>query len=114
MKYKISENQIDKIAFPFLDKELKGIEKYRAIYFDGIVFKKPNEEFGVLGYKKNGTLLIYYKFINKFSSFFSLETTDAQELIVRWAEDRLQIEVIKTTITRAPVNLWLKAVRKLR
>ena len=98
MKYKISENQIDEIAFPFLDMELKGIEKYRAIHFDGIVFKKPNEEFGVLGYEKNGTLWIYYEFLIKISLFFSIETTDAQELIVRWAEDRLQIEVIKTLI----------------
>ena len=114
MKYEMSEEQLDKIAFPFLDKELKGIEKYKTKYFHGIVFKKPDEEFGVFGYEKSGTLWIYYKFVNKISSFFSLKTTDAQELIVRWAEDRLQIEVIKTTITRAPVNLWLKAVRKLR
>ncbi len=81
MKYKISKNQIDKIAFPFLDKEFEGIEKYKAKYFDGIVFKKPDEEFGALGYKKNKTLWIYYKFIDKISSFFSLEDLDAQELI---------------------------------
>ena len=93
MKYKISKEQLDKIIFPFLDKEFEGIEIYKAKYFDGIVFKKPDEEFGALGYKKNKTLWIYYKFIDKISSFFSLEDLDAQELIGRWAEDRLQIEV---------------------
>ena len=96
MKYKISKNQIDKIAFPFLDKEFEGIEKYKAKYFDGIIFKKPNEKFGVLRYEKNKTLWIYYKFVNKISSFFSLENLDAQGLIGRWAEDRLQIEVSST------------------
>lgn len=100
MKYEISKEQLDKIAFPFLDKELKGIEKYKTKYFHGIVFKKPDEEFGVFGYEKSGTLWIYYKFVNKISSFFSLKTTDAQELIGRWAEDRLQIEVINTTPKR--------------
>lgn len=96
MKYKISEEQLDKIAFPFLDKELKGIEKYKAKYFHGIVFKTPDKEFSLLGYEKDGILWIYYKFVDKISSFFSLEKLDAQELIGRWAEDRLQIKVNNT------------------
>ena len=50
----------------------------------------------MLVYEKNGTLHIYYKLTGKIFSFFSLETTDAQELIGRWVEDRLQIEVNKT------------------
>ncbi len=96
MKYKITQDQLDKLAFPFLDREFEGIEKYNVKYFDGIVFKKPDEEYGVLAYKKDGTLLIHYDIIKKINSFFSLNYRDTLSLIKRWAEDRLQIEVINT------------------
>jgi len=36
-KIKITQEQLDKLAFPFLDREFEGIEKYMAKYFDGIV-----------------------------------------------------------------------------
>ncbi len=92
-KIKITQEQLDKLAFPFLDREFEGIEKYMAKYFDGIVFKKPDEEYGKLGYENNGTLRIFYGDIKKISSFFSLDNRDTLSLIKRWAEDRLQIEV---------------------
>ena len=111
-KIKITQDQLDKLAFPFLDREFDGIEKYKGKYFDGIVFKKPDEKYGVLAYEKDGTLLIYYKIINKISSFFSLDDRNTLSLIGRWAEDRLQIEVSNTKKGR--VNVLFGAEDRLQ
>ena len=105
MKYKITQDQLDRIVFPFLDKEFEGIEKYEAANFNGYVFKKPDEALAKLGYEEDGHLTIHYSSINKISLFFSLEYSVAEELIGRWAKDRLQIKLIETS----PYPYYLEA-----
>ena len=101
MKYIIPQEKLNKIVFRYLDnKLLNKLEKYKAKYYDGIVYKLPNEEFGLLGWKKPDTLYVYYELIDEISDFFSLDSVDSEEIIGKWAEDRLQIEVKKTQ------NFW--------
>jgi hypothetical protein len=97
MKYIIPENKIDKIIFKYLDLNLKGLEKRKARYHNGIVYGFPDEKFGILGYENGDTLHIYYELINEISSVFGLKEIDSQSVIGRWVSDRLQLEVINTT-----------------
>ena len=94
MKYKIPQDRLDKIIFKYLDNTLKGLEKRKGKHFD--VFAFPDKEYGILGWKKNGTLCVYYKLINEISDSFGLEKNDSQKLIGRWASDRLQLEINNT------------------
>ena len=96
MEYKIPQDKIDKIIFKYLDNNLKGLEKRKPKYYEGIVFTYPDEEYGILGWKKGGTLYVYYVIIDEISSVFKLEESDIESLIGRWVNDRLQLEVKNT------------------
>ena len=100
MKYEIPQNRLDKIIFKYLDNTLKSLEKRKAKNFTGIVFAYPDEEFGILGLVNDGNLLIYWKITEDIKNFFNLEKIDAEELIGRWASDRLQLEVKNTSFSR--------------
>ncbi len=96
MKYKIPQERLDKIIFKYLDNILKGLEKRKPKYYKGIVFAYPDEKYGILGWKNDGTLYVDYELIDEISNIFPLEKTETKELIGRWVSDRLQIEVKNT------------------
>ena len=95
MKYIITESKFDKIVFKYLDMKLNGIEKIKNKYVD-IVFRFPNEEYGVLGWKKSGDLYVFYKLKDEIQNMFGLETPDALDIIGRYVEDRYNLEVRHT------------------
>ena len=94
MKYIIPQNKVDKVVFKYLD--LKHFEKKKSKYFEGKVFGYPDEEYGILGWRKNGTLYIYYELINEISETFGLNKSESKSIISRWFSDRYQLEVIDT------------------
>ena len=96
MKFKLTEHQLKKIIFKYLDLNLKGLEKRKPMHYKGIVFTYPDDRNGILGYEKNGTLYIYYKLIYEISSIFGIDKSDSESIIGRWVSDRYQLEVINT------------------
>jgi hypothetical protein len=60
MKYIIPQNKIDTIVFKYLDLNLKGLEKRNPKHYKGIIFAYPDEEYGILGWKNDCSLYIYY------------------------------------------------------
>ena len=93
MKYLITESQLDKVIFKYLDnQDFIQIEKNNRIYFvnsegDGYTQIYFDNDDGLCG--------IYYKLINEISSFFSMEYSDSQGVISRWVENTLQMRVTK-------------------
>ena len=107
MKYKIPQDKIDKVIFKYLDNNLKGLEKRKPKYYEGIVFAYPDKEYGILGWKNDGTLYVYYKIVDEISSVFKLEESDIKSLIGRWVSDRLQLEVKNTKQNGSALNTWV-------
>ena len=98
MKYIIPQDKVDKVIFKYLDFILKGLEKRKAKYYEGIVFAYPDAEYGILGWKKGGTLYVYYEIIDEISNGFSLNQSDSKSVIGRWVSNRLQLEVKNTLL----------------
>ena len=95
MKYIIPQDKLDNLVFKYLDTTLKNLEKKEPKYYKGIVFVYPEKEYGILGWKYDGILYIYYQLIEEISSVFGLEFTDTKFLIGRWVSDRFELDVIK-------------------
>jgi hypothetical protein len=93
-KYKNPDEQV----FAYLDKKLNGLEKTSPInkYQEGFVFTYPDEEHGILGWRDDGNLFIYYDLIDEISSKFHLIIPDSKSVIGRWFSDRYKLEVIGT------------------
>jgi hypothetical protein len=106
MKYLITKNQFDNIIFKYLDnQDFIQIEKGDNIYF----VNSEEDEYAQIRYDKDdGWCFIYYELIYEISKFFSLQTSDSEQIIGRWVENTLQMRV-KDTLMRAhrPQN-WLR------
>jgi hypothetical protein len=96
MKYLITESQFDNIIFKYLDnQDFIQIESgYDMIYF----VNSDDDEYAQIGYNKDdGWCYIYYDLIKEISSFFSMEFTDSEQVIGKWVENTLQMNVTNTT-----------------
>ena len=94
MKYLITESQIDKAIFKYLDNQdfiITGDDT--SLFF----VNSEEDEYAQIRYDEdNGWCYINYKLIGEISSFFSLELNDSEEVIGRWVESTLQMRVTTT------------------
>jgi len=97
MKYIITENRLNNLIFKYLDAKLDGIETRKGEYVD-IIFVFPDEEYGMLGWKKSGDLYVFYKLRDEISDYFGLEKDDSLRVIGKWVEDRHNLKVINTNV----------------
>ena len=106
MKYLITESQIDKVIFKYLNnQDFIQIVKGNRIYF----VNSDDDKYAQIMYDKDkGWCYIDYDLIGEISSFFSLNRYDSEEVIGRWVENTLQMKV---TNTISPTLGWLKQLR---
>ena len=102
MKFLITENQIEKVVFRYLDNQgLIRIGEGNAIYF---VYSEL-DEFVQISYLKNiEHCFIYWGLIIEISNMFSLEEVDSEEIIGRWVENILNMRVVTTRIAM----MWMR------
>ena len=94
MKYTITESKLDKVVIKYLNGlNLTILDKISHIYF----VRKGHDEYAYIVYDKyNGKCIIYYDLIDEITNFFSLNSNYSEELIGKWVEDTLDMEVKST------------------
>ena len=94
MKYLITESQRERVIFKYLEnQDFIPIEKGDNIYF----VNSEGDEYAQIRYDKEyGWCYTHYKLVDEISSFFSLGRDDSKEVIGRWVENTLQMEVTDT------------------
>jgi hypothetical protein len=93
MKYLITESQLDRVIFRYLDiKNFIQIEKYDSMI--GFVNSEGDKHAQISYDKLEGECLIYHNLIEEISSFFSLQHSDSEKVIGKWVENTLQMKVI--------------------
>jgi hypothetical protein len=95
MKYLITESQINNLIFIYLDnQDFIQIERNDAIYF----VNSERDGFAQIKYDmEDGRCFIYYNLIEEISSFFSIDESDSKQLIIRWVENTLKMNVTDTS-----------------
>jgi hypothetical protein len=115
MKYIISEIRLDNVIFKYLDSKLDGIELKKAHYSD-IVFAFPGEESGLMrwmGKKSIGQLLTYYEIVDEVETMFSMDQSDALDLIGRYVESRYNLKVNKNSKVGARYQFFNVGYRRI-
>jgi len=94
MKYLITEGQFDNMIFKYLDnQDFIQIDTNDSIYF----VNSENDVYGQIRFDKYDSWCgIYSNLIEEISSFFSLQISDSKEVIGRWVENTIQMEVTDT------------------
>ena len=94
MKYLITESQIDKIIFKYLDNQdfiVTGNDT--SLFF----VNSDDDKYAQIRYDEDdGWCYIDYDLIGEISSFFSLGLSGSEEVIGRWVENTLQMKVTYT------------------
>ena len=94
MKYKITDSKLESVIFLYLDnQDFIPIEKGDNIYFAN----SEGDEYSQIRYdKSDGWCYISWELVGEISSFFSLEQTNAEQVIGRWVENTLRMRVTDT------------------
>ena len=95
MKYLITESQLDRAVFIYLNnQDFIQIKRRNSIYF----VNSEGDKYAQIKYdKSDGWCYVYRTLIEEISSFFSLEQTNAEQVIGRWVENTLQMRVTDTS-----------------
>ena len=106
MKYLITESQLDKVIFKYLDnQDFIQIDKDDRIYF----LNSEGDEYAQIRYdKSDGWCYIDSDLIKEISSFFSLGLSGSEEVIGRWVENTLQMKVTYTNPRASALGGTLK------
>ena len=116
MKLIITESQkdkiIEKVIFKYLDKQnYNQLEIKGRIYF---VKNVGDKDADIRFDKSTGWCGISYELISFFSRMMSVEHSDIKEVIKRWVEHTLQMEVKATNIPQVIDGLKLNIPYKWR
>jgi hypothetical protein len=107
MKLIITENQkdriIEKLIFKHLDRQnYNQLDINNRIYF----VKNVGDEYADIRFNKSsGWCYIRYDLVSFFSRMFSIEESDSEEVIGRWVEHTLQMEVKHTIVSDAHLGV---------
>jgi hypothetical protein len=105
MKYLITESQLDRAVFVYLDnQDFIQIDKDKSIYF----INSEGDEYAQIKYSILGGCTISPELIKEISSFFSLDESDSESAIGRWVGDTLQMRVTGTHKPLSHKSNWLE------
>jgi hypothetical protein len=116
MKLIITESQknkiIEKLIFKHLNKQnYNQLEINDRIYF----VKNIGDEYADIRFnKRNDWCGISYELILFYSRMMGIEDSDIQDVIGRWVEHTLQMEVKRTKPHSVPPTTWLNIPYKWR
>ena len=90
MKYLITESQLDKVIFKYLDnQDFIQFKTSESIYF----VNSESDEYAQIRFYKDGRCYVSYDLYNEISMFFSLQDSDFDKIIVKWVENIIKMEV---------------------
>ena len=96
MKYLITESQIDKIIFKYLDNQdfiVTGNDT--SLFF----VNSDDDKYAQIRYDEDdGWCFIHTNLVKEISSFFSLQSSDSEQVIGKWVENTLQMKVTNTAL----------------
>jgi hypothetical protein len=106
----ITESRLENIVFKYLDDKLEGAELKKGEFCD-IVLIFPGKDFGLLGWKKrtqtwDDELWYYWNFISDIISMFSLDKSEALDIIVSYVKSRydwnVSSDLVRVMYNQAP------------
>jgi len=103
MKYLITESQIDKVIFRYLDNQDFVTMEYGTYeYF----LNSENDEYAQIKFNKSSLwCTIERELMVEIASFFSLEYHEAMSFIARWVESKIGIE-FNTIETKSDIVVY--------
>jgi hypothetical protein len=96
MKYLLTESQLDKAIFRYLDnQDFVVIKMENRLYY----VNSENDEYAQIKYyPEDRWCTIHYDLVEEIGNFFSLDTYQSIGVINRWVENKLGINSINVEV----------------
>ena len=110
MKLIITESQKDKIVKKLIIKYLDN-RNYNQLEIDDRIYfvKNVGDQYADIRFNKNsGLCYIHYDLVSFFSRMMGIEESDIEEVIGRWVEHTLQMEVKYTQFNARQFNFLVE------
>ena len=104
MNILITENQLRKVQFKYLDYLFDGMREIKLKNYPDLRFWKKDDE-GILELEKSGNLWVLESIWDDISNMFSLEYDETQQLMKEWVKQRLGLVGVTPIITAYAVPL---------
>ena len=94
MKYLITQSQLDKIVFKYLENQdfiIKRMNSGNINYF--VNSEGDGYADALIQHHRSGDCVISYELINEIATFFSIDFDDSKYVIARWIENTLDRRV---------------------
>ena len=95
MKYLITESQLDKVIFKYLNNQdfiVTGNDT--SLFF----INSEGDEYAQIRYNEDSEVcFINIDLVKEISSFFSLQHSDSKQVIAKWVENTIQMKVKYTS-----------------
>jgi hypothetical protein len=96
MKFLITENKLDNIIFQYLDNKNFIVKETDDDYY---FMENEGDKYAQIRIRKSDKVcFIYYKLADEIESFFSIESSMAENVLIRYVENTLNIKVPYTFI----------------
>ena len=96
MKFEINENKLEKIIFMYLEGKNFIIKETPENYY---FIENEEDEYAQIRIRKNDKVcFIYNELTEEIESFFSIESPMVKDVLTRYVENTLNIEVSNTSI----------------
>jgi hypothetical protein len=109
MKILITENQLRKVEFKFLNYLFDGIYEVELNEYPDLRFWKKDNRV-VLELEKSGNLIVSLSIWSDISNMFSLDYDETKQLIKDWAEQHLELEGITPLMAWVSNEEWWKDI----
>jgi hypothetical protein len=99
MKYLITESQLDKVIFKYLDNQnfiIRNSTKTSFGVSNIIHFLKSESSFradSLINFYRDGECFINFELIDEIAKFFSMDFDDSKYVIARWVGNKLDARV---------------------
>ena len=94
MKYIITENQMRRLEFKYLDYLFDGMYEVESEEYPDSRFWKKDDKV-VLELEESGQLRVLHSIWENISNMFSLDYDETKQLIKEWAEQHLELGVVE-------------------
>ena len=96
MKFEINENKLEKVVFKYLDNKNFIVKETDDDYY---FMENEGDKYAQIRIRKSDKVcFIYYKLADEIESFFSIESSMAENVLIRYVENTLNIKVPYTFI----------------
>jgi hypothetical protein len=87
MKFKLTEHQLKKVVFKYLDRYYSDLNQVEPYYYHGNIFTIPGFDDGILALDRDH-LFVHSDFIDKLEEVFPIERDILIQLITNWFSDK--------------------------